>query len=85
MGKDRLGPARKHGDGARPVERMRDPFEDRGFGQLRPLRRETARIQRVIDREFEVVEPEDHGVVLDCAAKPGKPRPSWAGGFMRWF
>jgi hypothetical protein len=31
----------------------------RGFGQLRPLRRETARIQRVIDREFEVVEPED--------------------------
>jgi hypothetical protein len=32
----------------------------KGFGQLRPLRRETARIQRVIDREFEVVEPEDH-------------------------
>ena len=31
----------------------------RGFGRLRPLRRETARIQRVIDREFEVVEPED--------------------------
>jgi hypothetical protein len=31
----------------------------RGFGQLRPLRRETARIQRVIDREFDVVEPED--------------------------
>jgi hypothetical protein len=31
----------------------------KGFGQLRPLRRETARIQRVIDREFEVVEPED--------------------------
>ena len=30
-----------------------------GFGQLRPLRRETARIQRVIDREFGVVEPED--------------------------
>jgi hypothetical protein len=40
------------------------PLEDhapwmRGFGQLRPLRRETARIQGVIDREFEVVEPED--------------------------
>ena len=33
----------------------------RGFGQLRPLRRETARIQRVIDQEFEVVEPEDRG------------------------
>jgi hypothetical protein len=31
----------------------------RGFGQLRPLRRETARIQRAIDREFEVIEPED--------------------------
>jgi len=30
-----------------------------GFGQLRPLRRETARIQRVIDREFGVIEPED--------------------------
>ena len=33
----------------------------RGFGRLRPLRRETARIQRVIDREFEIVEPEDRG------------------------
>jgi hypothetical protein len=33
----------------------------KGFGQLRPLRRETARIQRVIDREFDVVEPEDRG------------------------
>ena len=33
----------------------------RGFGQLRTLRRETARIQRVIDQEFEVVEPEDRG------------------------
>jgi len=31
----------------------------KGFGQLRPLRRETARIQRVIDQEFGVVEPED--------------------------
>jgi len=31
----------------------------RGFGQLRPIRRETARIERAIDREFEVVEPED--------------------------
>ena len=33
----------------------------RGFGQLRPLRRETARIQRIIDQEFEIVEPEDRG------------------------
>ena len=31
----------------------------KGFGQLRRLRRETARIQRVIEDEFEVVEPED--------------------------
>jgi hypothetical protein len=31
----------------------------KGFGQLRRLRRETVRIQRVIDQEFEVVEPED--------------------------
>jgi len=31
----------------------------KGFGQLRPLRRETARVQRAIDREFEVIEPED--------------------------
>lgn len=30
-----------------------------GFGQLRPLRRETARIQRLIDRAFDVIEPED--------------------------
>jgi hypothetical protein len=28
----------------------------KGFGQLRPLRRETARIQRVIQQEFDVVE-----------------------------
>ena len=31
----------------------------RGFGGLRSLRRETARIQDVIDREFGVIEPED--------------------------
>ena len=31
----------------------------KGFGRLRPLHRETARIQRVIDQAFEVVEPED--------------------------
>jgi hypothetical protein len=30
-----------------------------GFGKLRRLRRETARIQVKIDDEFEVVEPED--------------------------
>jgi hypothetical protein len=31
----------------------------KGFGELRRLRRETVRIQRVIDQEFDVVEPED--------------------------
>jgi hypothetical protein len=31
----------------------------RGFGKLRTLRKETARIQDRIDREFEAVEPED--------------------------
>jgi hypothetical protein len=30
-----------------------------GFGGLKRLRRETQRIGRVIEREFEVVEPED--------------------------
>ena len=30
-----------------------------GFGKLRPLRRETARIQAAIDKEFETLEPED--------------------------
>jgi hypothetical protein len=31
----------------------------RGFGKLRTLRKETARIQGRIDREFETIEPED--------------------------
>ena len=31
----------------------------RGFGRLRPLHQETSKIQRLIDREFGVVEPED--------------------------
>ena len=30
-----------------------------GFGKLRRLRRETARVQAAVDAEFEVVEPED--------------------------
>ena len=30
-----------------------------GFGKLRRLRKETARLQVAIDQEFEVVEPED--------------------------
>lgn len=30
-----------------------------GFGKLRRLRKETQRVQQAIDREFDVVEPED--------------------------
>lgn len=36
-----------------------EPAWMRGFGKLRRLRKETARIQGRIDEEFEVVEPED--------------------------
>jgi len=32
-----------------------------GFGKLRRLRKETARIQDRIDEAFEVIEPEDRG------------------------
>ena len=31
----------------------------RGFGRLRAIRGETAKIQRAIDDEFDVIEPED--------------------------
>jgi hypothetical protein len=34
------------------------PWMD-GFGQLRDLRKETARIERIIEQEFERIEPED--------------------------
>jgi hypothetical protein len=30
-----------------------------GFGKLRRLHKETVRVQSIIDREFEIVEPED--------------------------
>lgn len=30
-----------------------------GFGKLKHLREETARVQAVIDQEFDIVEPED--------------------------
>ncbi len=46
---------------ARPAQSAEPAPFMRGFGKLRPLRRETARIQRVIDREFEVIESEDRG------------------------
>lgn len=46
------------------AEKLRDkrPQEKpwmEAFGKLRPLRRETARIQALIDREFEAIEAED--------------------------
>ena len=31
----------------------------KGFGKLKRLHRETVRVQSVVDREFEVIEPED--------------------------
>jgi hypothetical protein len=31
----------------------------KGFGKLKRLHRETARVQSVVDQEFEIVEPED--------------------------
>jgi hypothetical protein len=36
-----------------------EPEWMQGFGRLRRLRRETARIQERVDEAFEVVEPED--------------------------
>jgi hypothetical protein len=42
-------------DAARPV----DPVWMNGFGKLRSLRKETARIQAAIDNEFENIESED--------------------------
>ena len=46
----------------RPDTTARKPSQPtwmRGFGKLRRLRQETARIQATIDAEFDVVEPED--------------------------
>jgi hypothetical protein len=36
-----------------------EPQWMQGFGKLKRLRKETGRVQAVIDREFEVIEPED--------------------------
>lgn len=36
-----------------------EPEWMKGFGKLSRLHKETARIQSVIDQEFEVIEPED--------------------------
>ena len=38
---------------------VREPQWMTGFGKLRRLRKETARIQSRIDEAFEVIEPED--------------------------
>ena len=40
-------------------ERLGEPPWMQGFGKLRRLRKETVRIQAVIDEAFEVIEPED--------------------------
>ena len=42
-------------DNNRPGE----PAWMKGFGKLRRLRKETARVQSTIDEEFEIIEPED--------------------------
>ena len=39
--------------------RTEEPEWMKGFGKLRHLRKETARIQRHLDETFEVIEPED--------------------------
>jgi hypothetical protein len=38
-----------------------EPDWMQGFGKLRHLRKETARVQAVIDDEIDVIEPEDRG------------------------
>ena len=42
-----------------PKTRQGEPGWMQGFGKLRRLRKETARIQGEIEARFEVVEPED--------------------------
>ena len=44
--------------GARNAD-LGEPAWMKGFGALKGLKRETARIQARIDKEFEVIEPED--------------------------
>jgi len=51
--RDKLTSPRSGGAGAPEPDWMQ------GFGKLRRLRRETARVQSAIDEEFEVIEPED--------------------------
>ena len=46
-------------EGQRQAPGPQAPPWMRGFGRLRALRRETARIQQIIDETFGVIEPED--------------------------
>ncbi len=39
--------------------RADEPQWMQGFGKLKRLHKETARVQSVVDEEFEVIEPED--------------------------
>ncbi len=39
--------------------RTEEPEWMKGFGKLQHLRKETARIQKRVDKIFEVIEPED--------------------------
>jgi hypothetical protein len=43
-------------DGRRPAH---EPKWMEGFGKLKRLHNETARVQSIIDEEFEIIEPED--------------------------
>jgi len=45
--------------GRKPRALPEGPAWMRGFGKLRSLKKETARLQKRIDSEFEVIEPED--------------------------
>ena len=41
------------------LAKMSEPHWMRGFGKLKRLHKETRRVQSVVDKEFEVIEPED--------------------------
>ncbi len=46
--------------GNAPASQSAEPAWMQGFGKLKHLRRETARIQAEIDEEFGAIEAEDH-------------------------
>jgi len=45
--------------GAKALTSASAPAWMQGFGKLRRLHKETQRVQRAIDEEFDVIEPED--------------------------